>query len=406
MINLISAKIVLATLKTIRTGQLTLKLPDGTIREFGKNTEVTGTATVNRAYLTVHHWSAFRHTLLRGDIGFAEAFMRGLWTTDNLNDLLDIIVQNREILDRPIRGLTLTNVINKIRHWLNKNTKSQAKKNIEAHYDLGNDFYSLWLDETMSYSSGLFRGSRYPKTSDLKEAQLNKIDRAINRLGYLGEKSSTLEIGCGWGGLAVERLKNHPGKHTGITLSNEQRIWAEQLMRREELSERCTIELRDYRDVTGIFDGIVSIEMIEAVGRDYWITFFETISTLLKPGGRAVIQAITIDEHLFNEYESGVDFIQTYIFPGGMLMTKNHFYDFATKANLTVSDALEFGQDYASTLLQWHDRFITNWLTIKDLGFDNRFKNMWEFYLAYCRSGFLNKNIDVVQFTLTKAQNH
>ncbi len=177
-------------------------------------------------------------------------------------------------------------------------------------------------------------------------------------------------------------------------------------MRREELSERCTIELRDYRDVTGIFDGIVSIEMIEAVGRDYWITFFETISTLLKPGGRAVIQAITIDEHLFNEYESGVDFIQTYIFPGGMLMTKNHFYDFATKANLTVSDALEFGQDYASTLLQWHDRFITNWLTIKDLGFDNRFKNMWEFYLAYCRSGFLNKNIDVVQFTLTKAQNH
>jgi cyclopropane-fatty-acyl-phospholipid synthase len=253
----------------------------------------------------------------------------------------------------------------------------------------------------MTYSSSIQNNEEENVAHTLEEAQVYKIKRAISKLGTLNETSTTLEIGCGWGELSKTRLETHPGKHVGITLSEEQRNWAKKIIKDAGLTDRNTTMLRDYRDVNEQYDGIISIEMIEAVGKAYWGTFFETLKKSLKLDGRAVIQAITINEKLVGNYQSGVDFIQKYIFPGGMLMSKNQFTNLAEKHKFEILDSYAFGKDYAWTLQEWLKRFQDNWMKIEALGFSIQFKRMWEFYLCYCRSGFLNGDIDVVQYTLS-----
>ena len=393
-------RLIFKFLNQIEVGTLEIQGPNGFIRRFGKDVAGITTKENNSAILIIRNWGVCRSIILHGDIAFGETYMDGLWDTPDLNQLLWVIGQNRRVLDSPIRGRKLANVLNQIRHVLKKNTKQQAKDNIQAHYDLGNDFYQLWLDQSMTYSSAIRRSSDGQLASSLEEAQQFKISRAITKLGPLNDESTTLEIGCGWGELSKIRLETMSGKHVGITLSQEQKEWARKTLQVNGLNNRSSILLRDYRDVDEQFDGIVSIEMIEAVGKAYWETFFEMIKRSLKPNGRAVIQAITINDSLTEEYQTGVDFIQKYIFPGGMLMSQTQFETLAAKHKFNILEKDSFGHDYAWTLLEWFKRFQTQWRQIEALGFPIRFKRMWEFYLCYCRSGFLNRDVDVVQYTI------
>lgn len=391
------AKVIFKLLSRIEVGCICVKGPNGFEKYFGNDTK----EIVTPALITVNDWRMFRSILLRGDIAFGETYMEGQWDTPDLNHLLWVVGQNRRPLDTAIRGFKFANALNLFRHLLNKNTKNQARQNIEAHYDLGNEFYQLWLDKSMTYSSSICQDKNGQVADSLEDAQNYKIKRAVSKLGKLDENSTTLEIGCGWGELSKLRLETSPGKHVGITLSKEQKDWTRKILKDAELSIRNTTLLQDYRDIREQYDGIVSIEMIEAVGKAYWETFFETLKSSLKPNGRAVIQAITINETLADNYQTGVDFIQKYIFPGGMLMSKDQFATLAAKYKFNVLDTYEFGKDYAWTLQEWLKRFHNNWPAIEALGFSNRFKRMWEFYLCYCRSGFLNGDIDVVQYTLS-----
>jgi len=391
------AKTIFKLLGRIKVGRIDIKGPDGFEKSFGNNLS----QTIEPALINIKNWKMFRSIILRGDIAFGETYIEGQWDTPDLNHLLWVIGQNRETLDTAIKGLKFANMINRLRHLLNKNTKNQARDNIEAHYDLGNDFYRLWLDQSMTYSSAIRNNEKGKKSDILEEAQRFKIERAVSRLGILNETSTTLEIGCGWGELSKTRLETHPGKHVGITLSQEQKSWTKKIIKDAGLDGRNSTLLQDYRDVNEQYDGIISIEMIEAVGKAYWGTFFETLKKSLRPNGRAVIQAITINEKLAENYQAGVDFIQKYIFPGGMLMSKNQFTDLAEEYKFNILDNYAFGKDYAWTLQQWLHRFQDNWLKIEALGFSSQFKRMWEFYLCYCRSGFLNGDIDVVQYTLS-----
>lgn len=383
-------------LNRIEVGRIDITDPNGLEHSFGN----VGEQGSKPAVIMVSDWAMFRSIILRGDIAFGETYMDGQWTTPDLNHLLWVIGQNRQPLTTAIRGFKFANVLNRLRHLLKKNTKSQARHNIEAHYDLGNDFYRLWLDDSMTYSSAIRQGNEEKATDSLQEAQRFKIRRAISQLGLLCEESTTLEIGCGWGELSKIRLETRPGQHVGITLSKEQKDWTRKTIKEAGLIGRNTTLLQDYRDVSEQYDGIVSIEMIEAVGKAFWGTFFETLKNSLKPNGRAVIQAITIDEKLAGKYQTGVDFIQKYIFPGGMLMSKSQLTARAAQHKFNVLDTYEFGKDYAWTLQEWLKRFQQNWGAIEALGFSARFKRMWEFYLCYCRSGFMNGDIDVVQYTL------
>lgn len=340
----------------------------------------------------------------RGDIGFGEAYMRGDWSSPNLPGLLRLLVSNRGAIQSAIEGNPLLRIVDRLGHLLRANSLRQARRNIEAHYDLGNDFYQLWLDPTMTYSSALFdRKGAWGQPVDLVRGQEQKMDRAIQALGPLGPGARTLEIGCGWGGLALRRLQKAPGSHLGITLSRQQRAWAESSLAGQGLAARAEIALTDYREVQGQFDGILSIEMIEAVGEDYWPVYFQTLKDRLKPGGRAVIQAITIDESLFDDYRSGTDFIQKYIFPGGMLLSAAKIEQQAGAKGLRVTDRFAFGQDYGRTLREWLGRFDSQREQIRALRFEERFIAMWRFYLAYCEAGFFSGDLDVVQVTLEHA---
>ena len=393
-------RLVFKFLDQLEFGTLEVQGPNGFIRSFGHPPKPTATNEVKPAILIIKDWAVCRSIILRGDIAFGETYMEGYWDTPDLNQLLWIIGQNRRVLDSPIRGRKLANVLNRLRHLLNKNTKQQARNNIQAHYDLGNNFYQLWLDQSMTYSSAIRHSEEGKIASNLEEAQQFKISRAVSKLGRLNEDSTTLEIGCGWGELSKIRLEKLPGKHVGITLSQQQKDWAINTLKNVGLNKRSSILLQDYRDVDEQFDAIVSIEMIEAVGKAYWEAFFEMIKKSLKPNGRAVIQAITINDSLADEYQTGVDFIQKYIFPGGILMSQSQFKNLAAKYKFNILDRHDFGDDYAWTLLEWFKRFQTQWIKIEALGFPIQFKKMWEFYLSYCRSGFLNGDINVVQYTL------
>ena len=386
-----AARTTLQLLQRLSHGSLTVTLPDGSVQRFG-STEGP------HASMKLHNWAVCGAALKSGDIGFAETFINGDWSTPNLTALLELMLANRREVEDVIYGSWLGRLAYRIRHLLNRNSKTNSRKNIHAHYDLGNAFYGLWLDETMNYSSAWFET---PEQS-LVEAQHAKVRRAL-RMVQVKPGERVLEIGCGWGALAEKATTEFDAHLTGVTLSTEQLAWAQERMARIGRTDRADLRLQDYRDIQDPpFDAICSIEMIEAVGREYWPTYFRTVARLLKPGGRACIQSIVIDDALFDRYIKGTDFIQQYVFPGGCLPCPREFRAQARAAGLQVSDEFAFGLDYARTLALWRERFLHEQERVLAQGFDQRFLRIWEFYLAYCEAGFRGRSIDVVQYTLHK----
>ena len=387
-----AARSLFKLLHKLRHGSLTVQLPDGSMQRFG------GTA-LPHASLHLHNWNVCSAALKSGDIGFAESFIAGDWSTSNLTDLLRVLIQNRTEVESAIYGTWMGRLWYRVRHLLNRNTKSNSQKNIHAHYDLGNAFYRLWLDETMNYSSALFAGDT---SQSMAEAQYAKVRRALNLAG-VKSGDRVLEIGCGWGALAEMATTEFGASITGVTLSTEQLAFAQARMERLGTQDRADLRLQDYRDITDApFDAICSIEMVEAVGREYWPTYFQTVARLLKPGGRACVQSIVIDDALYDRYIASTDFIQQYIFPGGCLPCPREFRAQAHAAGLEVVDEYAFGPDYSETLRRWRDAFMAQRKTVLAQGFDARFLLIWEFYLAYCEAAFDEGNTDVVQYTLQK----
>ena len=390
-----AARAALKMLLRLKHGTLTLKLPDGSVQRFGN-----GQAPM--ASLHLLNWNVCGAALRSGDIGFAESFIAGDWTTPHLTELLRVFIVNRKEVEDVFYGTWLGRLAYRIKHLLNRNTKANSQKNIHAHYDLGNAFYELWLDGTMNYSSAIFET---PETS-MEEAQHAKVRRAL-RMARVKPGDRVLEIGCGWGALAEKAAKEFDASVVGVTLSTEQLDWAKARMQREGLAEKADLRLQDYRDIgkttpDAPFDAICSIEMVEAVGREYWPEYFQTVARLLKPGGHACIQSIVIADELFERYTSCTDFIQQYVFPGGCLPCPKEFRAQAAAAGLEVVDEFSFGQDYARTLQLWRDHFMAQEAHVMQLGFDRRFMRIWEFYLGYCEAAFMEANTDVVQYTLRK----
>jgi cyclopropane-fatty-acyl-phospholipid synthase len=344
--------------------------------------------------LTINDWKVLKLIISRGDIGFAESYIEGLWTTNNLEGLIRLILINRKILENLIYGSFLGSIFYRVKHFFHKNTRSGSKKNIHAHYDLGNEFYSLWLDPSMMYSSALFQGNF---SQSLESAQSTKIQKILREL-RCSPNEKILEIGCGWGGFMDASL-NQGLKITGLTLSQEQKKYIETKF---SSTTNAEVLFMDYRDSMEQYDGIASIEMFEAVGEVYWPDYFDTLYRCLKPGKRAVIQTIVIDDQLFEKYRNETDFIQQYIFPGGMLPSVNVFKDHAKRAGLQLINQFEFGEDYAETLRIWSQSFNAQLSKIHQLGFNDKFIRLWNFYLMYCAAGFAEKNINVIQFTLEK----
>ena len=387
-----AARTVLKLLQGMRHGSLTLHFPDGQMQRFG------GEAAPH-ATLHLHNWNAFGAALKSGDIGFAESFIDGDWTTPDLTALLRVLVQNRTEVEQAIFGSWWGQLAYRIKHWLNRNNRSNSKKNIHAHYDLGNAFYTRWLDPSMNYSSALFGGNL---AQSLQEAQWAKVRRVLEQAGVqTGDR--VLEIGCGWGALAEMATTGFGAHVTGVTLSTEQLAFAQERMQRLGVADKADLRLQDYRDIKDApFDAVCSVEMIEAVGKEYWPTYFASVANLLKPGGSACIQSIVIDDALYARYINSTDFIQQYIFPGGCLPCPSVFRAQAQAAGLEVVEEHAFGLDYAETLKRWRDDFLHHRDEVLTLGFDKRFMHIWEFYLCYCEAAFMEKNIDVVQYTLRK----
>ncbi len=377
-------RLVFALLEKLRGGLLEVRLPDGARFLFGEG-EPGVTMQVNDE-------AVFARVLAKGDIGLAEAYLDGEWDSPDVTALLTLLARNRDALRDAVYGSWRQLLAARLRHWFNRNSRAGAKRNIMAHYDLGNDFYRLWLDPGMSYSSALFDGNR---EQPLQAAQDAKYRRILNRLAAEpGQR--VLEIGCGWGGFADMATRDGLAV-TGLTLSPAQLAWARQRVPSADL------RLQDYRDTAERFDHVVSIEMFEAVGERWWPTYFRTVANALKPEGRAVIQSITIRDDLFATYRRGTDFIQQYIFPGGMLPSRAEFRAQAARQGLVVRDEFAFGGDYARTLALWRDAFDAMWPQIAALGFDETFRRLWRLYLSYCEAGFLAGTIDVVQFELAHA---
>jgi cyclopropane-fatty-acyl-phospholipid synthase len=395
-----SARMALRLLQRLQIGSLDLQLPDGSTAHFGQVAQVGTSAP--RAALRLHNWRVCAAAMKSGDIGFAEGYLDGDWSTPDLTALLKLFIANREQIESAIYGSWLGRLAYRIKHLLNHNSKANSRKNIQAHYDLGNAFYRLWLDATMSYSSAWFEGDH---SRSMVDAQRAKVKRALTEVGVSHVKPGqrVLEIGCGWGGLAEIAAAEHGAHITGVTLSTEQLQWARDRMARANLQDQADLRLQDYRDITDApFDAIVSIEMFEAVGRAYWPSYFATLNRCLKPGGRACLQTITIRDDLFARYIQSTDFIQQYIFPGGLLPSDEAFRAEAAKAGLEVVNAMAFGPDYAETLRRWRADFHRHIQQVHGLGFDDRFQRIWEFYLAYCEAAFDMGNTNVVQYTLRK----
>ncbi|MDB5887112.1 MAG: class SAM-dependent methyltransferase [Polaromonas sp.] len=390
-----AGRTALKMLRRLKHGTLTVQLPGGALQRFG-----SGTAPM--ASLHLHNWTPCRAALRSGDIGFAESYIAGDWTTPHLSDLLALLIVNRQEVESAIYGSWLGRLAYRVKHLLNRNTKANSQKNIHAHYDLGNAFYALWLDGTMNYSSAIFES---PETT-MVEGQHAKVRRALS-LAQVRPGDRVLEIGCGWGALAEMAATEFGASLVGVTLSTEQLDWANQRMARLGHAGKADLRLQDYRDIGKTtpdepFDAICSIEMVEAVGREYWPEYFQTVARLLKPGGHACIQSIVIDDALFDRYIGSTDFIQQYIFPGGCLPCPREFRAQAAAAGFDVVDEFSFGQDYARTLRLWRDDFLAQEARVLQLGFDKRFIRIWEFYLAYCEAAFAQGNTSVMQFTLCK----
>ncbi len=375
-----------------RKGRIAFRLPDGRTLAFDHG--VPGP----EAFVEVHDTKFVGKVLAGGDVGFAESYMDGDWSTDDLTSVLEFFSENFEAAGQLAVGGRLVRAINQLRHVFNRNSRAGARRNIAAHYDLGNDFYSLWLDPTMTYSSGLFASPN----SSLEQAQHAKYGAIADRIGA-GPDSHLLEIGCGWGGFAEYAAKSRGARVTCLTISQAQADYARKRMQREGLSERVDIRLEDYRDHRGRYDGVASIEMFEAVGEAYWPSYFDKVAEVLREGARAALQIITIRDDLFERYRKRADFIQRYIFPGGMLPSDTVLKDQFARAGLVHRGTQYFGDDYARTLRLWAKRFNERWSEIQALNFDEPFRRMWTFYLAYCEAGFRNGRINVGQFELAKA---
>jgi len=382
----LAARFVLMALDRFTVGRLTLRLPDGSVRAFGP--PGAGPA----AELEVRDWRFFRHVLLDGDIGFAEAYMEGFCDSSDLPALIALLAANERALGKMTRTNLLHGLVLKFLHRRHDNTREGAKKNIHAHYDLGNEFYGLWLDPSMTYSSALYEGEQ---GKPLETAQIAKYERILDRLGAR-QGDSILEIGCGWGGFA-EVAARRGMRVTGVTISREQLDYARARLERAGFADRVDLQFRDYRDIEGCYDHIVSIEMIEAVGERYWPDYFATLKRHVAPGGSAIVQAIVIADDFFERYRRHPDFIQTYVFPGGMLLSPSSLKEQCRQAGLKIAELYSFGLDYARTLETWLGRFDRVADQVGRMGFDERFRRMWRYYLAYCAAGFSTRRTDVLQ---------
>ena len=383
-----SDKIVFSSLKLIKKGHLILTNYDDEKYLFGDPSQkLKVKIKINKPGLTYQ-------IVKSGSIGLAEAYMRGDFETDDLTNLIELTAKNINLVYK-FSGLLDFSLFNKIKNFLLKNNKSRSKKNISKHYDLGNEFFSLWLDPTLTYSSAIFD----QKDNDLEKAQINKYKKLVE---LIKPKSGNkiLEIGCGLGGFAEYVGKNHDVKLDCITISKKQFEYASNRIFKNGLNEKINIQFKDYRDVKQKYNSIASIEMIEAVGQNYLQNYFNTIKTNLVRDGSAAIQAITIDDNLFDRYKTKEDFIQKYIFPGGFLPSKKKLYDLSKNNGLAINQYNSYGLHYSNTLKIWRDEFFKKWEEISKQGFDNKFKRMWHFYLSYCEAGFKSKNIDLIQFSL------
>jgi len=382
----IASCFVLKALRRLSVGRLTLHLPDGTRHHFGHD------GAGPQAELHVRDWRFFRRVLLDGDIGFAEAYMEGLCDSPDLPGLIALLADNERSLGSMAHTNALHDLMLKALHWQRRNSRRGSRRNIHAHYDLGNEFYRLWLDPTMTYSSALYEGA---DGKPLEAAQTAKYERILEQIGAK-QGDSILEIGCGWGGFA-ETAARRGMRVTGVTISRQQLDYARERLERAGLADRVDLRFCDYRDMEGSYDHIVSIEMIEAVGERYWPDYFAALKRHVVPGGSILVQAIVIDDEFFESYRRHPDFIQTYVFPGGMLLSPTSLREQCRLAGLKVAELYSFGRDYARTLETWLGRFDRVADQVAKLGFDDRFQRMWRYYLAYCAAGFSTGRTDVLQ---------
>ncbi len=383
---------VFATISHIEQGTMEFAFPDGRVFRAEGPRDLPG---VPKARIRVRNPALFARMVREGDLGFAEAFVDGWWDTPDLQAVLDVALINNDTVGRGFPAAKLARMIERARHWMNRNTKTGSERNISAHYDLGNKFYGLWLDESMTYSSALYENPSLEAT----DAQIAKYASICDRMG-VSEGDHVLEIGCGWGGFAEYAAGARGVKVTGVTISREQHDFAQKRLFDSGLADRTEILMRDYRDVRGAYDGVASIEMFEAVGEQYWPVFFDTVRDRLKPGAQASLQIITIADHLFSDYRKGVDFVQKHIFPGGVLPSPSALRANVEAAGLQWLDSIEFGQSYSRTLRDWRRNFNGAWSEISELGFDDRFHRMWNFYLVSCAACFRSGTTDVTQVSL------
>ena len=379
----------------LNSGRVDFILPDG--RRF----RAEGLKPGPVAEVTINNPDVFARLVREGDLGFCDAYLDGWWTTPDLQAFMDFIHADNDDMYDGFPGMALVRAWEKARFWFQSNTKRQALKNISYHYDLGNDFYSLWLDETMTYSSALFNTSQ----ESLEKAQIAKYASMVDQMG-VKPGDHVLEIGCGWGGFAEYAAKERGLKVTGLTISKEQLEYAQKRIKSKGLSDKVNLKLQDYRDETGVYDGVASIEMFEAVGEKYWPVYFDKIKQCLKPGKHATLQIITIQDARWEVYRKSVDFIQKYIFPGGMLPSPSVLRKEVHRAGLSVQHSIEFGKSYSQTLRRWFEVFNNKWDNISAMGFDDRFRRMWNFYLTSCAATFESGNCDVTQITLQKPDNN
>ncbi|OWU75468.1 cyclopropane-fatty-acyl-phospholipid synthase family protein [Phaeobacter sp. 22II1-1F12B] len=382
---------VMEMLNGLQRGRMDIILPDG--RHFRAEGKEPGPV----AELHIHNKDVFARLIREGDLGFSESYLEEWWSTPDLQAFMDLVSTGNEALYDGFPGMGVVRFYEQLRFWLQRNHKAQARRNISYHYDLGNEFYKLWLDDTMTYSSGLFLNGQ----ESTESAQTAKYASMIDQMGAQ-PGDHILEIGCGWGGFAEYAARERGLRVTGLTISKEQFNYAKQRIEKAGLSDLVSFKLQDYRDETGSYDGIASIEMFEAVGEKYWPVYFETLRERLKPGKTATLQIITVSDQRWEVYKRGVDFIQKYIFPGGMLPSPAVLRAQVEQAGLAVERSIEFGKSYDITLRRWHETFNEKWDQIAEMGFDNRFRRMWNFYLTSCASAFDSKGVDVTQITVSR----